>query len=212
MKAFHPSCLKWCVMHAVNLGILFTCNGGSLMHILILASLFDFRVGAPHFRTHQPSLQNAILLGHGCWGLSLRMLLIDLLYFGPGPFAEQLDTAYKSFVAFCRWKKINQSQPPFTDRMVSWFKNFTMVLVSLFTFMVWGRSNIATVVVTVRECMRFIILIWKLEKTIHALFNNLGAKEKNGRDWAYCKSLEWQMYPELAVPYFATSSGVASGQ
>lgn len=60
--------------------------------------------------------------------------------------------------------------------------------------------------------MRFIILIWKLEKTIHALFNNLGAKEKNGRDWAYCKSLEWQMYPELAVPYFATSSGVASGQ
>lgn len=138
MKAFHPSCLKWCVMHAVNLGILFTCNGGSLMHILILASLFDFRVGAPHFRTHQPSLQNAILLGHGCWGLSLRMLLIDLLYFGPGPFAEQLDTAYKSFVAFCQWKKINQSQPPFTDRMVSWFKNFTMVLVSLFTFMVLG--------------------------------------------------------------------------
>ncbi len=42
--------------------------------------------------------------------------------------------------------------------------------------------------------------------------NNLGAKEKNGRDWAYCKSLEWQMYSELAVPYFATSFGVASGQ
>lgn len=37
-------------MHAVNLGILFTCNGASLMHILRLASLFNFRVGPPHFQ------------------------------------------------------------------------------------------------------------------------------------------------------------------
>ncbi|CAL1126268.1 unnamed protein product [Cladocopium goreaui] len=73
---FHPGCIRWCTMHALNLGILFTVNGGGLM------------------------------------------LLMDLLYFGPRTFEEQLDTAYKSFVGFCRQHKIHHSQPPFTRRSV----------------------------------------------------------------------------------------------
>ena len=27
---FHPGCIRWCTMHALNLGILFTVNGGGL--------------------------------------------------------------------------------------------------------------------------------------------------------------------------------------
>lgn len=31
LKGFHPGCLQWCVMHIINLGLLFPTNGGALL-------------------------------------------------------------------------------------------------------------------------------------------------------------------------------------
>lgn len=41
------------------------------------------------------------------------MLTEELEYFGPGSFQYQLDEAYKNFVAFCRSRRLDHSQPPF---------------------------------------------------------------------------------------------------
>ena len=53
----------------------------------------------------------------------LRILLAEeLQYFGPGTFDNQIDRAYKHFTSFCRSRKIQHSQPPFTRKMVTWRK------------------------------------------------------------------------------------------
>lgn len=48
-----------------------------------------------------------------------RMLCEDVGYFGAGPFEEQLDRSYASYVAFCRDHRIKQSQPPFTVKLAA---------------------------------------------------------------------------------------------
>lgn len=52
--------------------------------------------------------------------LTLRVLLAEeLQYFGAGDFCDQLDAGYKHFVAFCRHRRIQHSQPPFVPKMVT---------------------------------------------------------------------------------------------
>ena len=54
-----------------------------------------------------------------CVALNPRLLLCeDLLWFGPGNLATQLDAAFESYRRFCKENKIKQSQPPFTPKMV----------------------------------------------------------------------------------------------
>ena len=85
------------------------------------------------------------------WGMEcqLRLLLCeDLQYFGAGSFGDQLDVAYKDFVAYCKVQKIKHSQPPFLPKMVLWLDQFSLprlpetVLVfwitKLFARMAWG--------------------------------------------------------------------------
>ena len=31
LENFHPACIRWCLMHVVHLGILFTVNGSALI-------------------------------------------------------------------------------------------------------------------------------------------------------------------------------------
>ena len=40
INGFHPGCLKWCVMHTLNLGLVFVCNGGALRPTLIQLTFF----------------------------------------------------------------------------------------------------------------------------------------------------------------------------
>lgn len=77
LRGFHPSILRWCTMHTLNLGLMFTANGGSLI-----------------------------------------LLAEELQYFGPDTFGDQIDRAYQHFTSFCRSRKIQHSQPPFTRKMV----------------------------------------------------------------------------------------------
>ena len=49
-----------------------------------------------------------------------KMLCEQLAYFGPGTFQQQLDIAYKDFVAFCRSKKLEHSQPAFKESKAPW--------------------------------------------------------------------------------------------
>ncbi|CAK8999463.1 Uncharacterized protein SCF082_LOCUS6057 [Durusdinium trenchii] len=53
-----------------------------------------------------------------CNAGALLLLCEDLTHFGQGTFAEQLDEAYRDFLAFCRSRQIRHSQPPFIPRMV----------------------------------------------------------------------------------------------
>lgn len=49
INGFHPGCLKWCVMHTLNLGLVFVCNGGALRPTLIqLTFFFSATSRAPH--------------------------------------------------------------------------------------------------------------------------------------------------------------------
>lgn len=48
------------------------------------------------------------------------MLCQQLEYFGPGTFQQQLDNAYKDFIAFARTNKMDHSQPPFKESKVTW--------------------------------------------------------------------------------------------
>ena len=48
------------------------------------------------------------------------MLCQQLEYFGPGTFQQQLDKAYKDFIAFARTNKMDHSQPPFKESKVTW--------------------------------------------------------------------------------------------
>ena len=50
------------------------------------------------------------------------MLCEELEYWGPGSFQQQLDKAYQDFVAFCRARKLDQSQPPFKESKATRFK------------------------------------------------------------------------------------------
>ena len=50
---------------------------------------------------------------------TLRMLLCEIGFFGPVPFADQLERAYAHYRGFCRHHRIRQSQPPFLPRTVS---------------------------------------------------------------------------------------------
>lgn len=40
VPGFHPGCIRFCCMHTLNLGILFTANGGSLNLVLYAGVLF----------------------------------------------------------------------------------------------------------------------------------------------------------------------------
>ena len=51
---------------------------------------------------------------------SRMMLCQQLEYFGPGTFQQQLDKAYKDFIAFARTNKMDHSQPPFKESKVTW--------------------------------------------------------------------------------------------
>ncbi|CAK9015825.1 unnamed protein product [Durusdinium trenchii] len=51
-------------------------------------------------------------------GSSLKMLCQELLWWGPGDFQSQLDSAYGAFKAYCRARKIAHSQPAFTVKLV----------------------------------------------------------------------------------------------
>ncbi|CAK9114637.1 Uncharacterized protein SCF082_LOCUS53089 [Durusdinium trenchii] len=77
LNGFHPGVIRWCTMHAINLGILFTANAASVI-----------------------------------------LLCEELSFFGPPPFAGQLDSAYKDFLAYCKSHGIRHSQPPFVPKMV----------------------------------------------------------------------------------------------
>ena len=59
----------------------------------------------------------------GYLGLFMSMLIRIILaeqlrYWGNGSFQACMDNAYKDFVSFCRIRKLDQSQPPFTTKMV----------------------------------------------------------------------------------------------
>ena len=48
------------------------------------------------------------------------MLAEHMEYWGPGTFQQQLDKAFDDFLAYCRLKKLDQSQPPFKESKVFW--------------------------------------------------------------------------------------------
>lgn len=111
-------------MHAINLGLLFACNGGALHLGTFKCQSLGPQRGDPNFQ-----LPNAITCdttrGQGparaVPGVLLRLLLCeDLLFFGGGAFDQQLDRAYANFLGFCRARRIPHSQPPFIPRMAAW--------------------------------------------------------------------------------------------
>ena len=54
-----------------------------------------------------------------CHRCPIRMCLVDIGYFGDVNLSVQqrLDVAFKRFKEFCRSRKIQSSQPPFTEKM-----------------------------------------------------------------------------------------------
>ena len=56
-----------------------------------------------------------------CTSMPTRIILAEQLHcWGNGDFQSCMDTAYKDFVSYCRIKKLDHSQPPFTTKMVLW--------------------------------------------------------------------------------------------
>ena len=55
------------------------------------------------------------------------MLVEEMEFFGPGTFQQQLDSAYKDFVSFCRDRKLKHSQPPFRENKVLWLLSIIFV-------------------------------------------------------------------------------------
>jgi len=110
-------------MHTINLGILYTCNAASVRLGKQLPATLTLSVLFPSLVLLQccnKSSSKANVL-EGEW--QLRILLCeDLGYFGGGTFEQQLDRAYKDFLAYCIRHKIQHSQPPFLPKMVFWPK------------------------------------------------------------------------------------------
>lgn len=123
----HPGCIRWCSMHACNLGINFATNGASLKlgYVNKFSRSNKFGPGqrnelARRFEIpgRTPSRETKIRSAQG-----LRMLLCELMHFGPLPFEDQLETAYQNFVSFCQQRKIPHSQPCFLPRHAAWLKS-----------------------------------------------------------------------------------------
>lgn len=118
IRGFHPACLKWCLMHTLNLGILYTCNGGSLQlnrqSLFVAPCVWVFgdsvfftpgalaKLGFIHWPRH-------VLLNSGLFGDptvdSKRVLL---------------HRAYIHFKNFCTAKRIYCSQPAFQEKLATW--------------------------------------------------------------------------------------------
>lgn len=144
LQGFHPSMLKWCCMHTLNLGLLFVANAAALklacsycrVHQLMLIDAVEFAGEKSKWFEKGTSSKHAIFPGvlYYLSGvlyiayaavqiilIETRLLLTeDLAYFGHGTFVEQLDEAYRAFTAFCKSKKIRHTQAPFTPKMVTW--------------------------------------------------------------------------------------------
>lgn len=144
LQGFHPSMLKWCSMHTLNLGLLFVANAAALklacsycrVHQLMLIDAVEFAGEKSKWFEKGTSSKHAIFPGvlYHLSGVlyiayaAVQIILIeprlllteDLAYFGHGTFVEQLDEAYRAFTAFCKSKKIRHTQAPFTPKMVTW--------------------------------------------------------------------------------------------
>ena len=92
LKDWHPTVLKFCSMHVVNLGICYGVCGCAL--------------------AVKPKLTG--------WGLRPRVTLVDCAHWGhvEESFEKRLDAAYAAFRAFTKAQGIQCSQPPFTPKMV----------------------------------------------------------------------------------------------
>ena len=143
----------------------------------------------------------------------LRMLLNDLLYFGPGPLEQQLDTAYKSFLAFCRQHKTKHSQPPFTLRCDSWWQTLAL----FHCFKGHGTSEIP---IPKHNLTYEVIYSWLAVAGQYSnmfcmnLIENptagyhLGGKEKDRWNRIDCEGLERTVYPQLALSLPSRCPGV----
>ena len=66
------------------------------------------------------ALRNSQIFFFGLRLCSHRILLCeDLEWFGAGTLQDRLDVAYTRYVQYCKGNKIKQSQPPFTEKMVT---------------------------------------------------------------------------------------------
>lgn len=55
LRRFHPSCIRWCLMHVLHLGILYTINGGA-MHMLLRSGCWGHADEPVQTRLHRAYL------------------------------------------------------------------------------------------------------------------------------------------------------------
>lgn len=122
--------IRWCLMHVVHLGLLFVCNGSALILVVNNNAVF-----------------NALLCimcgcsacdGTRCVGLIGRNLLLRAGAFGDEEnisVSVKLARAYVRFKRFISSKKIECSQPQFTE------KQAPKLTISAHKFCIWDSLS-----------------------------------------------------------------------
>ena len=106
LRGWHPSVIRWDLMHVVHLGLLYVINGAALH---LISSLYAWNCSCL-----SPLVPLFVCLS--VW----RLTLLNLGFFAPigETLVHKLAAAYKDFKLWCRMHKISCSQPPFTKGMV----------------------------------------------------------------------------------------------
>ena len=122
IRNLHPSCIRWCLMHVVHLGLLYKTNGSGLFSGLFqhLLSFCETQLWLTcRFNMVQPSVSCPFIVL-----LQLRNLLLRCGFFGNEPnihVSVKLSLAYRHFKGFCSARKVECSQPEFSEKMVTCF-------------------------------------------------------------------------------------------
>ena len=127
-KGFHPGLVRWCTMHVLNLGLLYSTNASALLlgtrsmkHSFCVQPCPKVNFGWSGFvmamHAHMCTCMRGMLVFlFLTW---LRVMLCDDKFWPGDTFAAQLSNAFDDFQQFTRARKIPHSQKPFTPRLVS---------------------------------------------------------------------------------------------
>ena len=127
VKHFDISCIKICSMHCLNLGLLYTSNGGSLIHGKQKIGWFIWILMV---------WWHVVVM---CFVLfQLRMTLVQLSYFGNADVVPLKDLLIEAWEDYKIWTKENKLCAP-TNR-------WTPGVVSCFKFRVEGLYTLAYMV------------------------------------------------------------------
>ena len=141
VRDFHPSQIRWCLMHVVNLGLLYVINGSIMKpvnghYVLVLGKSWSWSVSLNlHFIFYCFLCSvYCMMFQHGCWlfffwwkgplvihFFYLRNVLLRAGVFGNDAhlsMAVKLARAYEKFKSWQSSRGIRCSQPKFTEKMV----------------------------------------------------------------------------------------------